>query len=150
MALHRDLGIPPAKYLLLQRQLKAASRIQRLDALHPLVFRSREGSTLTINRLQLRTGHKNRAISMLDRCLLRLQINSKSVPTAEGPGKLYYPRGKPTGKSVGCDKKMEADHAKQWIASLSEKTVCAHSDGSSCGPAISEWGYTIYRAGPMP
>ena len=71
------------------------------------------------------------------------------MPTAEDPGKLHYPTARPTSESTGNDKKAEADHAKQWIASLSAETVCAYSDGFSCGPAKSAWGYTLYSTGQM-
>lgn len=76
-------------------------------------------------------------ISVLDRYLTRLQIGSKSVPATEGPGKFYYPRGEPISKSTRYEKQMEADHAKQKIASLTAEAVCVYSDGSSCSPAKS-------------
>ena len=68
---------------------------------------------------------------------------------AEGPGKLYFPKAEPIRQLTGGDKQQEAAHAKQWIASLSDETVCAYSDGSSCGPARSAWGYILYKGGQM-
>lgn len=68
---------------------------------------------------------------------------------AEGPGKMYFPRDEPIRQLTGGDKQYEVAHAKQWIASLSDKTVCAYSNGSSCGPARSAWGYTLYKGGQM-
>ena len=147
--LHRESGIPPAEILLQQRQLQAAARVQRLDTWHPLVFRSREEPKDTINRLGLRAGQKDRTFKVPDRYLTRLQMSAKTMPVAEKPGKIYYPKGKPISDSLGGRKQDEVLHAKQWIASLSDKTICAYSDGSSCGPARSAWGYALYRNGQM-
>ncbi|KAI0997695.1 hypothetical protein K3495_g10491 [Podosphaera aphanis] len=55
-ALHRESGIPLATIILQQRQLRAATRIQRLDRRHPLVIRSQEVPKETIRRLGLRAG----------------------------------------------------------------------------------------------
>ncbi|KAI1005671.1 hypothetical protein K3495_g2547 [Podosphaera aphanis] len=125
MALHRESGIPPAAILLQERQLRAAARIQRLDVWHPLVLKSRESLKETISRFGLR------------------------LPAAEGPGRIHYPKGELNNKPLELDRQLEAEHAKQWIANFPSDTVCAYSDGSSCGPAKSAWGYSLYRRGQL-
>ncbi|KAI0994090.1 hypothetical protein K3495_g14093, partial [Podosphaera aphanis] len=149
MALHRESGNPPAAILLQERQLRAAARIQRLDVWHPLVLRSRESSKETINRLGLRAGQKSRSFTFPERYFTRLQISARNMPAAEGPGRLYYPKGELNNKPLELDRQLEAEHAKQWISNLPSNTVCAYSDGSSCGPAKSAWGYTLYRRGQL-
>lgn len=85
-------------------------------------------------------------------------MSARNLPDAESPGRLHYPTGEFNSKPSEVDRQLEAEHAKQWIANLPSHTVCAYSDGSSCGPVKSEWGYALYRqgqlivsgAGPMP
>ena len=107
LVLHRESGIPPAIILLQQKQLLTAARIQRLDAWHPLVFRARENPKETINRLNLRAGQKDRSFTVPERYLTRLQMSARSVPTAEGTGCLFFPRGEPKIKSMGGDSQDE-------------------------------------------
>nr|CCA28121.1 hypothetical protein SS1G_12417 [Albugo laibachii Nc14] len=149
LVLHRESGIPPATILLQQKQLLAAARIQRLDAWHPLVFRARESPKETISRLKLRAGQKDRAFTVPERYLTRLQISARSIPTAEGHGHLFFPRGEPKIQSTGDDKQDEKALVKQWMSSLPSDTVLAYSDGSSCGPARSAWGYVLYKEGQL-
>ncbi|KAI0997565.1 hypothetical protein K3495_g10621 [Podosphaera aphanis] len=148
-ALHRESGIPPATIILRQRQLRAATRVQRLDTRHPLVIRSQEGPKETIRRLGLRAGQKNRAFKNPERYLTRLQNSFQSVPAAVETAKLFSPIAERNSQSGRLDKQTEAKQAKRWIKNLSINTVCAYPDGSSCGLAKSAWGYTLFREGQM-
>ena len=127
----------------------AAVRIQRFDAWHLLVFRSRESPQDTISHLSLRQGQENRSFKVPERYFTQLQISAKNVPKAEKSSKLYFPKAESIRKITGGHFQDEAAYAKQWIASLSAETVCACSDGSSCGPARSAWGYNLYRGGQV-
>ena len=103
------------------------------------MFRARESPKETISRLKLRAGQKDRSFTVPERYLTRFQISARSIPSAEGPGHLFFPRGEPKIQSMGGDRQDEKALVKQWMASLPSDTVLAYSDGSSCGPARSAW-----------
>ncbi|KAI0992184.1 hypothetical protein K3495_g16002, partial [Podosphaera aphanis] len=147
--LHRESGIPPATILLQQRQLRAATRIQRMDTWHPLLMRSQEGPKETINRLGLRAGQKSRTFTNPERYLTRLQTSLQNVPSAVESGKLFFPKAERNCQVARLDKQSEATQAKLWIGNLSTDTICAYSDGSSCGWARSAWAYTLFRGRQM-
>lgn len=113
------------------------------------MFRARENPKETISRLKLRAGQKDRSFTVPERYLTRLQISVRSISTAEGLGNLFFPRGEPKIKSVGGDRQDEKALVKQWMTCLPSNTVFAYSDGSSCGPAGSAWGFLLYREGQM-
>ena len=103
VVLHRESGISPSAVILQHRKEPAAARIQRLDAWHLLVFRSREVPKDTTSRLGLRIGQKNQTFKFLERYLTRLHISAKNVPLAERPGKLYFPKAESITKITGGD-----------------------------------------------
>ncbi|KAI1002118.1 hypothetical protein K3495_g6086 [Podosphaera aphanis] len=59
-ALRRKSGIPPAKVLLEERRLIAATRIRRLDDYHPLRLHALESTASARRRLGLRISDRGR------------------------------------------------------------------------------------------
>lgn len=157
-ALHREEGIPPALIILQQKMLRSAARMRRMDAWHPLAIRAAEDPKETIRRLGLRSGQRNRLFRQPERYMTRLQMSVRRVPTAEGPGKLYFPRGTPASNPCSRENEARSGSIKRWLASRPANTVFAFSDGSSLGPGKSAWGYVVYQgvklvasgSGPLP
>ena len=148
-ALHREAGIPPASIILQQKMLRSAARMRRMDAWHPLALRAAEDPKDTIKRLGLRSGQRDRLFRQPERYMTRLQISVRQVPTAEGPGKLYFPHGLPASTPGSREKEARSGSIKRWLTSLPANAVCAFSDGSSSGPGQSAWGYVVYQGGKL-
>ena len=135
--------------ILHQKLLRAAARIQRMDLWHILVAKSQEVLKEIINHLRLRAGQKKRSFINPERYSTILQTSIQNVPTAVEFGRLFYPKLDRSYQSATLYKQSEDTLAKHWIENSPADTLCAYSDGSSCGLAKSAWGYILFRGRQM-
>lgn len=145
IVLHRESGILPAEVLLQQKQLRNIARIRRLDSYHPLATRANETPKDAIKRLKLREGQNGRVFRVPERYSTRLQNASHNLPASEAPDELRQPRNSRATARPKCDKKEKAKQIQIWLGNLPAGTICVYTDGSSTGPAVSAYGYAVYK-----
>ena len=149
IVLHRESGILPAEVILQQKQLRSIARIRRLDSYHPLASRANETPKDAIKRLKLREGQNERVFRVPERYQTRLQNANVILPASEAPGELRQSSNTRATARAKCDKKEKAKQFKIWLRNLPAGTLCVYSDGSSSGPAVSAYGYAVYKNGAI-
>ena len=135
--------------MLQQKQLRSTARIRRLDSYNPLASRANETPKDASKRLKLRQGQNERVFRVPERYQTRLQIANFILPASEAPGELRKICNKTATTKAKCNKKEKAKKIKVWLRNLPAGTLCIYSDGSSSGPAVSAYGYAVYKDGVL-
>lgn len=139
VVVHREGGIPPAKYILEGNRLRLAARLKSLDDQHPLRSRAATCPNEGTKKYKKRKSRTARPDLMMS----RVQRTYRELPEAEPAGPLPGP-----GYLVKLgNKEVELEDCKRWLANVPASEICAYPDGSSEGHGRSSWAFVLKRDG---
>lgn len=134
--LHREGGIPPAKYLLEGNRLRLAARLKSLDDRHPL--RTRAAICPNDGTKKYKKKHKTaRPELQMSRVQRAYRQLPEAKPAAPLPEPIYL-------EKLGTEEK-DLETSKRWINNLPSTVICAYPDGSSIGHGRSSWAFILKR-----